>query len=45
MKKEIKKIFQDSFEGFDSPVDTQGLLSGIAAKLIFSLPQQRLVLT
>ena len=32
MKKEIKKIFQDSFEGFDSPVDTQGLLSGIAAK-------------
>ena len=32
MKNEIKKLFQDSFDGFDSPVDTKSLLSGIAAK-------------
>ena len=32
MKKEVKDIFQTSFEGYDSSVDTETLLAGIAAK-------------
>jgi len=32
MKKEIKNIFQDSFDSYDTSVDTQTLLAGIAAK-------------